>query len=103
MCFQLLKLGFPRITIRDKEKKQYFLAFKIYQNTANTGPMEELIALTLLEAMHKRLAYMKSLNIVTVSEYSKLRGESFINNLNKEKRQTIAAFREKGIWKIGLA
>lgn len=45
---------------------------------------------------------MKSLSIIKLSEYSKTNDRSQRSLLNAAKRQTIPAFREKGVWKIGI-
>jgi len=39
--------------------------------------------------------------IITLADYAKMNKLSHPNLINKAKRQTIPAFREKGIWKIG--
>jgi len=57
--------------------------------------------LALFESFHKRLAYLKGKQIITLADYSKRVEESLKILLNKSKRQTIPAFREKGVWKIG--
>lgn len=53
-------------------------------------------------AIHKRIAYLKGERIVEASEYAAKMGKSSSVILNAAKCQTIAAFREKGVWKIGL-
>ena len=99
---QLLQLGYPKITIRFKDKKIYFDAIKTYQKTNNSEAMEALLRLALFESFHKRLTYLKGQKIVSLSDYAKQQNVSIHNLLNKAKRQTIRAFREKNIWKIGL-
>ena len=99
--YQLKKLGFPPIIIRDKEKSKYYLSFKEYQNNKKTKIMERILTLAIIESLHKRLAYLKGKNIIEVTEYAKKKGESTQTVLNAAKRQTIPAFREKGVWKIG--
>ncbi|MAG45001.1 cell filamentation protein Fic, partial [bacterium] len=69
--YQLLRLGFPIITIRNKEKKTYYQAFNDYQQNKNTKIMEKIIFLALTESLYKRIAYLKSKQIITLSEYSK--------------------------------
>ena len=99
---QLLQLGYPKITIRFKDKKIYFDAIKTYQKTNNSEAMEGLLRLALFESFHKRLTYLKGQKIISLSDYAKQQNVSIHNLLNKAKRQTIRAFREKNIWKIGL-
>ena len=98
---QLLQLGYPKITIRFLDKI-YFDAIKTYQKTNNSEAMEALLRLALFESFHKRLTYLKGQKIVSLSDYAKQQNVSIHNLLNKAKRQTIRAFREKNIWKIGL-
>ena len=99
---QLLQLGYHKITIRFKDKKIYFDAIKTYQKTNNSEAMEGLLRLALFESFHKRLTYLKGQKIISLSDYAKQQNVSIHNLLNKAKRQTIRAFREKNIWKIGL-
>lgn len=101
--YQLLQLGFPPIIIRDKEKRLYYGSFGEYRNSRNQRAviMEKVLSLALLESLHKRIAYLKGENIVRLTDYAKNKKLSSKILLNKAKRQTIPAFREKGIWKIG--
>ncbi len=99
--YQLYRLGFPGIIIRDKEKKQYYHSFEEYRNNKITKTAEKIITLALIEALHKRIAYLNGLSIVNLTEYAKKIGKHSSAVLNAAKRQTLPAFREKGIWKIG--
>jgi len=101
ICFQFLRLGFPVIIIRNREKKEYYKAFDDYRDGKNTRTMEKVITIALMESLHKRIAYLKGENIITVSDYAKKRGKSVPALLNAARRQSISAFREKGVWKIG--
>jgi len=98
--FQLLTLGFPRVIIRDKEKDVYYQAFKDYRDSKNTKTMEKILALALMESLHKRTAYLKSEVVTTLSDYIKKNGLSAPALTNAARRQTIPAFRERGVWKI---
>jgi len=51
--------------------------------------------------LNKRIAYLKGLEIITLTDYAKQTGESPNALLNAARRQTISAFREKGVWKTG--
>jgi hypothetical protein len=62
--------------------------------------MEKVIALALMESLHKRIAYLKGEEIVKLSDYAKKHTKSVNALLNSARRQGIPAFREKGIWKI---
>lgn len=99
--YQLIRLGFPGIIIRDKEKKAYYDAFNEYRDDRKTVLMEKVITLSLLESLHKRITYLKGEKIIPLSEYVKGKNKSFSSILNAARRQTIPAFREKGVWKIG--
>ncbi|MEA1986764.1 MAG: Fic family protein, partial [Candidatus Marinimicrobia bacterium] len=70
--------------------------------SGNTSIMEEIVGKAITNSYHKRLAYLEGMEIITLSEYSKRKGISHSNLLNKANRQTIEAFTEKGIWKIGI-
>lgn len=101
--YQLLRLGFPGIIIRDKEKKLYYQSFDEYRNSKTTKNMEKVIALALMESLNKRIAYLKGNKIINLTEYAQKLGKPTSAILNAAKRQTIPAFREKGVWKIGQA
>ena len=104
MNYQLMQFGFPPIIIRDKEKDAYYDSFKEYRdsNKKKNGMMFKVISLALLESFHKRITYLKGQNIVRLSDYARTSNEKSSVLLNKAKRQTIPAFREKGVWKIGV-
>ena len=57
--YQLARLGFPNIIIRDKEKLLYYRAFGEYKDSKNTKIMEKIITLALTESLHKRIAYLQ--------------------------------------------
>ena len=99
--YQLLKLGLPRVIIRDSEKKTYYRAFKDYEDLRRTRTMESMLALALVESLHKRVTYMRGEPIVRLSEYVRQNGLSAPAVTNAARRQTIPAFRERGVWKIG--
>jgi Fic family protein len=101
--YQLMQLGFPPIIIRDKEKQDYYNSFSEYRDSKKKEikSMNKILYLALLESLHKRITYLKSDKIIRVSEYADKIGEKKSILLNKAKRQTVPAFREKGVWKIG--
>lgn len=100
--FQLDKLGFPGIIIRNKEKFDYGRSFNDYHNNGDTKEMEKIIVRSLMESMHKRVAYLKGLKIIKLSEYVKSQKKLASAIFNLARRQTIPAFREKGVWRIGV-
>lgn len=100
--YQLYKLGFPGIIIRDKEKKIYYYSFKEYQDRKITKTMDKIVALSIMEALHKRITYLKGNKIIEAAEYAVKKNKPLPVILNAAKRQTTPAFREKGVWKIGI-
>lgn len=101
ICFQLQRLGFPMIIIRDREKKEYYNSFADYRDNKSTKTMEKVVALALMESLSKRITYLKGQKIITLSEYTKIHKLSAPAMINAARRQNIPAFREKGVWKIG--
>lgn len=99
--YQLNDLGFPNIIIRDKDKHVYYKAFTEYNDLKKTKTMEKIITMAVMESLHKRIAYLRGDKIITVAEYAKTQTKSLNTFLNAARRQTIPAFREKGVWKIG--
>ena len=101
--WQFIRLGFPPIIIRDKEKSDYYAAFGAYKDAKRTQRMEKVLTLALTESLHKRLAYLRGEGIIRLSDYAKRSLKSAAALTNAARRQTIPAFREKGVWKIGVA
>ncbi len=99
---QLMQNGFPPIIIRDKDKQNYYDELKKYQIENVKVNLDKIILLLLFESLHKRIAYLKSQKMIRLSEYAEQLGENKSAILNKAKRQTIPAFRERGVWKIGV-
>ncbi|HBR80901.1 MAG: hypothetical protein UX09_C0015G0003 [Candidatus Uhrbacteria bacterium GW2011_GWE2_45_35] len=99
--YQLLQFGFPRIIIRDKEKKDYYQAFSDFRINKTTKTMEKVLLLAVQESLNKRIAYLKGQTIVSLADYVKEHDLSLSSLINAARRQNIPAFREKGIWKIG--
>ena len=100
--YLLIREGFVPINIKFVDKKLYYNAFQEYDKNKRTSIMEEIVGKAVTNSYHKRLAYLEGKEIITLSEYSKRNKISHSNLLNKANRQTIEAFTEKGIWKIGI-
>lgn len=98
--YQLQRLGFPGLIVRDKEKKDYYKAFGDYRDNKNTKTIEKILVLGLIESLHKRLAYLKGEIIIPLADYTKKHSLSGPALSNAARRQKIPAFREKGVWKI---
>lgn len=102
MNYQLIRNGFPPVILRNKGKKDhYYPAFVEYIDNKSTKLLDKLVGLALIESLHKRLTYLHGQEIVNLSDYAKKKGESVPALLNTARRQTIPAFRERGVWKIG--
>lgn len=101
ISYQLQRLGFPMIIIRDREKKEYYKSFGDYRDDKNVKTMEKVISLALMEALNKRITYLKGDKIIRLSEFIKKHGKSAPAITNAARRQNIPAFREKGVWEIG--
>jgi Fic family protein len=101
MNWQLQSLGLPSLIIRDKEKQRYYKSFQVYRDEKNAKPMEKIVTLALTESLHKRITYLEGKSIITLAEYVRQTDKSASAVFNAAKKQTIPAFREKGVWKIG--
>jgi Fic family protein len=99
---QLMLHGYPSVIIRNKGKRDYYYpAFKDYQDDQSTDKFDRLLSLALVESLNKRLTYLKGREIIKLTDYAQKSSESVNTLLNAARRQTIPAFREKGVWKIG--
>src|SRR3989344_5177584 len=94
MNMQLLRLGFPTIIIRDKEKGKYYSSFDAYPDTKKTTLMEKIVTLALMESLHKRIPAQGGKKITTLADFAKTQKKSIHSLLNAARRQTIPAFRE---------
>lgn len=100
--YLLIKEGYVPINIKFIDRKKYYDAFKEFDLKNKTTIMEEIVAKAITNSYHKRLAYLEGRKIITLKEYSKISKISHSNLINKANRQTVEAFLEKGIWKIGV-
>lgn len=100
---QLMLNGYPSVIIRNKGKHDYYYpAFVSYRDDGSTAGLDALLSLSLMESLHKRLAYLNGLEIIKLTEYAKKNRTSVNTLLNAARRQTVPAFREKGVWRIGM-
>jgi len=99
--YLLIREGFVPINIKFIDRKKYYDAFKEFDENGATGIMEGIVGKALTNSYHKRLAYLEGKKIVLLSDYAKSNKISHSNLINKATRQTIEAFLEKGVWKIG--
>lgn len=100
--YLLIREGFVPINIKFIDRKMYYDAFKEFDLTGATEIMEEIVGRALTNSYHKRLAYLEDKKIITLNEFAKKNKLSHSNVINKANRQTIEAFLEKGVWKIGI-
>lgn len=100
--YLLIREGFVPINIKFINRNKYYQAFKEFDGRGVTKLMEEIVARALTNSYYKRLAYLEGKKIITLVDYAKLNKLSHSNLINKAGRQTIEAFLEKGIWKIGI-
>jgi len=100
--YLLIREGFVPINIKFIDRRKYYEAFQEFDGKGTTAIMEEITAKALTNSYYKRLAYLEDKKIITLSEYAKINKLSHSNLINKANRQTIEAFLEKNIWKIGV-
>lgn len=101
--YLLIREGYVPINIKFIDKSKYYEAFKEFDTGSKTDTMEKIVGLALTNSYHKRLAYLEGRRIVALAEYARINRLSHSNLLNKAGRQTIEAFLEKGVWKIGVS
>jgi hypothetical protein len=76
---------------------------RAFDTRTDSKTFEDHLILLMLESLHRRVAYLRGLHIVSIIDAAKAEGVKSNVKLNQAKRQTIPAFRERGIWKIGLS
>jgi len=99
--YLLIREGFVPINIKFIDRKKYYEAFREFDVKGATIIMQEIVAKALTNSYHKRLAYLEGKKIIALAEYAKNNKFSHSNLINKATRQTVEAFLEKGVWKIG--
>jgi len=99
--YLLIREGFVPINIKFIDRKMYYAAFKEFDADGSTNIMEGIVGKALTNSYHKRLAYLEGKKIITLKDFAKESKLSHSNLINKANRQTIEAFLERGIWKIG--
>jgi Fic family protein len=99
--YLLIREGFVPVNIKFIDRKMYYETFQEFGEKGTAKIMEEIVGKALTNSYHKRLAYLEGAHIMTLAEYAKKHKVSHSNLINKANRQTIEAFLEKGVWKIG--
>jgi Fic family protein len=100
--YLLIREGFVPVNIKFIDRAMYYDAFKEFDEKGTAKIMEEIVGKAITNSYHKRLAYLEGAQIMTLAEYAKKYNLSHSNLINKANRQTIEAFLEKGVWKIGV-
>ena len=100
--YLLIREGFVPINIKFIDRANYYQAFKDFDEKDKTDIMEEIVGRSLINSYYKRLAYLENKKIIKLAQYAKDQKISHSSLLNKANRQTIEAFLEKNIWKIGV-
>ncbi len=100
--YLFVREGYVPINIKFIDRKTYYSAFEEFDVAEKTEIMEEIVGKALTASYHKRLAYLEGKKIIKLADFAKQSKMSHSNLLNKANRQTIEAFLEKGIWKIGV-
>jgi Fic family protein len=101
--YLLIREGFVPVNIKFIDREMYYEAFKEFNEKGTANIMEEIVGKAITNSYHKRLAYLEGSQIMTLAEYAKKYKISHSNLINKANRQTIEAFLEKGVWKIGVS
>ncbi len=101
--YLLIREGYVPINIKFIDRKLYYSAFMEFDEKGKTAIMEGIVGRAITNSYYKRLAYLEGKEIITIAEYAKKEKISHSNLINKAHRQTIEAFLEKGIWKIGVS
>ena len=100
--FLLIKEGYIPINIAFTNRADYYQAFRAFDKDGDVSLMEVIVGRALANSYHKRLAYMEGKKIVSLQTFATQKKQSVSNIINKANRQTIEAFIEKGVWKIGV-
>lgn len=100
--FLLVKEGYIPVNIAFTNRADYYQAFRAFDKDGDMSLMEVIVGRALTNSYHKRLAYMEGKKIITLKAFATQKKQSISNVINKAHRQTIEAFIEKGVWKIGV-
>ncbi|MDR1679252.1 MAG: Fic family protein [Prevotellaceae bacterium] len=99
---QLAAFGYPPVIIQNKGKREeYYPIFDEWRDRRKSDKFSDYLYLALSESLNKRLAYLRGGEIVKLSDYIKQNSLNASAITNAAKRQTIPAFRQEGIWRIG--
>lgn len=98
---QLRDLGLPPVIVRARNRRaDYYPLLDRYAKTNAHDGMTRLLALLLLESLHKRIALITSRRVIALADWARASGVRGNVATNKAKRQTIPAFRLRDRWMI---
>lgn len=98
---QLQGLGLPPVIARTRNRQvDYYPLLDRYSKTNAHDGMTRLLALLLLESLHKRIALITSRQVIPLADWARAAGVRGTVAANKAKRQTIPAFRLRDRWVI---
>lgn len=100
--YLLIREGHVPINIKFIDRGDYYDALAAFDKKSDLSRMEQIVGKALSSSYHKRLAYLEGKEIMPLAEHAKESEQSHSNLLNKANRQTIEAFWERGVWKIGV-
>ena len=101
--YLFIREGFVPINIKFIDRQLYYSAFRQFDENGNSSIMQGIVGKAVTNSYYKRLAYLEGKEIITLTDYAKRGKISHSNLINKAHRQTIEAFLEKGVWKIGVS
>lgn len=98
---QLLQADLPPVIVRARSRHaEYYPALEAYARTDRHDAMTRLLALLVLEALHRRIALLTSREVVPLAEWARAAGVRGNVAANRAKRQTLPAFRVRDRWMI---
>lgn len=98
---QLQDAGLPPVIVRSRKRQvDYYPALERYAKTDAHDGMTRLLALLLLESLHKRIALLTARRVVPLADWARAVDVRGNVATNKARRQTIPAFRVRDRWMI---
>ena len=96
----MMQSGFPPVIIHLSDKPRIKKAIQHFNHDGTVRELSRVLLHASMEAMHYSLAWIEGKKTVSLSEYAKHSNLSLHALINQARRQTIPAFREKGVWMI---
>lgn len=98
---QLQDIGLPPVIVRARNRRvDYYSLLAQYAKSNSHDGMTRLLALLVLESLHKRIALISSRRVIPLADWARAAGISGAAAANKAKRQTISAFRMRDRWMV---